>query len=381
MLRIGLLIDTLTGGGAERIVLNFAEGFADFGVDVHIILVKNEIVYDIDESAFNVHWLSEDGLLSRSRWINKLRLAKKLKCLIRRIESDNKRFDFFISNAEDMDRLSKMANLDNVYIRYRNSLKKYIESKVGDKTGLKRIIRKIRWRRKFINIYSNTNIVTVSKALREELVDEIGIKPRLITTIYNPFDFSKLRRRAQERITHPDFPRDKPYIIYAAKLENRKRQDVLLKAYAKLDIPQKLVLLGGVFTESDKAWRQCIIELSRELGISERIVMPGFQQNPYPWIKQADLFVMSSDSEGLPTVLIESLVIGTPVVSTNCPTGPAEILTGELSRFLSKPGEADPLAKNIERALTKYPEITDQHIMPFSMAHSLDSYIQHCNSV
>lgn len=378
MLRIGLLIDTLTGGGAERIVLNFAEGFAQRGTDVHIILVRNEMVYDVEQAAFGIHWLSEDGRLSKSRWMNKLRLSKRLQGLVRKIESDGKKFDFFISNAEDMDRLSQTAKLDNVYIRYRNSLKKYMESKVGKKTGLKKIIRQIRWRKKFIRIYSNVNIITVSNALRHEMMNDIGIKPKSITTIYNPFDFSKLRERAQEKIDHKKFPQAEPYIIYVAKLENRKRQDILLRALAKLNIPHKLVLLGGVFTASDKRWREHIISLGHKLGIGERIILPGFQQNPYPWIKRADLFAMSSDSEGLPTVLIESLIIGTPVVSTNCPTGPAEILTGELAQFLSEPGKAEPLAQNIQRALSGYPKIPEHQLAPFSIDYSLDQYIRHC---
>lgn len=377
MLRIGLLIDTLTGGGAERIVLNFAEGLSARGEDVHVILVMNLQIYQVKPGNFNIHWISEDGMLSKSRWLNKIRLARRLKKLVREIESDGKSFDFFTSNAEDMDRLSRMAGLQNVYIRYRNSMVKRIENKVGNKTGFKRRIRQVRWRRKFVNIYSGRNIVTVSKALQDEIVNQVGVKPKSITTIYNPFDFDTLRQRAGEAIHHLDFP-DDPYIIYAAKFENRKRQDVLLKAFAQAHIKHKLVLIGDAYTDSDKQWRQDMFELINDLGITNRVVMPGFQQNPYPWIKRADLFAMSSDTEGLPTVLIESLIIGTRVVSTNCPTGPSEILTGKFAQFLSEPGEPEPLTSNIEKALQYYPEITDEYLRCFSMHYSLDRYLRCC---
>ncbi|WP_286236633.1 glycosyltransferase [Neptuniibacter halophilus] len=376
MLRIGLLIDSLIGGGAERVVLNFAGGLADMGHDVHIILVKNEQQHQAASDRYQIHYLSEDGELAENRWQNKKLLAQALRDKVTQIENDGQKFDFFTSNAEDMDRLSGMAALENVYIRYRNSMVKYIENKVGNKTGLKRWIRQWRWTRKFRSIYSGRNIVTVSDALQDELVNQVGIKPKSIRTIYNPFDFDLLRSKAAEPID-PALKPDSPYIIYAAKFENRKRQDLLLKAYAKANIEQKLVLIGGTYTESDKRWYEQMLALIDDLGIKDKVILPGFQSNPYAWVKGAELFAMSSDSEGLPTVLIESLIVGTPVVSTNCPTGPSEILTGEFSRFLSPTDDVDGLAANIRAALEEYPAISDEYLHKFSIRNSLQQYIDH----
>ena len=84
---------------------------------------------------------------------------------------------------------------------------------------------------------------------------------------------------------------------------------------------------------------------------------------------------MSSASEGLPTVLIESLILGTPVVSTNCPTGPSEILTGSLATFLSPVGEVDALALNIRRALNDYPKIDDSFLERFHDTYAINQYI------
>ncbi|WP_261843389.1 glycosyltransferase [Aliamphritea ceti] len=376
MLRIGLLIDSLIGGGAERVVLNFAGGLAKLGHDVHIILVKNEQQHQTSDVPFTIHHLSENGVLAESRWRNKQLLSEKLQATVTRIESDGKKFNFFTSNAEDMDRLSKMAKLDPVFIRYRNSMVKYIETKVGNKTGLKKIIRQFRWIQKFRSIYSNRHIVTVSNALQGELVNQVGVKPKSLTTIYNPFDFDLLRSKAAEPID-PALKPQEPYIIYAAKFENRKRQDLLLKAYAKANISQKLVLIGGTYTASDERWYKQMMELIKELGIEDKVILPGFQNNPYAWVKGADLFVMSSDSEGLPTVLIESLIVGTPVISTNCPTGPSEILIDEFSTFLSPTDDVAGLATNIRKALESYPEITDAYLEKFSINNSLSQYIRH----
>ncbi|MGE5467640.1 MAG: glycosyltransferase [Ignavibacteria bacterium] len=372
--RIGLLIDSLIGGGAERIVLNFATKLTALGHDVHIILVKNAIEHDVSQFGFRIHTLSDDGRLSRWRPVNKALLARRLRAAVQAIEADGKRFDFFISNAEDSDRLSRMAGLPNVYIRYRNSLVTYLENKMGSKTGLKRAIRRQRWLRKFRRIYGGRHIVTVSEALRHELVDVIGIRPASITTIYNPFNFDQLRALAAEPAPVPD----EPYIVYAAKFENRKRQDVLIRAFAQADVPHKLVLIGGVYTDSDRRWLAAMERLIDELGVRDRVLLPGFQTNPYPWVKRAALFAMSSDSEGLPLVLVEALVLGTRVVSTDCPTGPSEVLVGELAPFLSPVGDAAALARNIERAVRAYPPIPPGLLERFDANYSVQRWLEHC---
>ena len=375
--RIGLLIDSLIGGGAERITLNFAEQFSSLGHDVHVFLVKNEIEHVLNTQKYKVHVISEDGVLANNKFINKLKLAELLKNKVSDIEKqDNHKFLFFISSAEDMDRLSKMAKLENTIIRYRNSIKVYLNHKIGNKTGLKKIERSIRWKRKFKSVYGNRNIVTVSKALIDEF-DELNIKSKSITNIYNPFDFSAIRTRASESAEYPQ----EPYVIYAAKLENRKRQDVVSKAYAESGIQHKLVLLGGTYTQSDEQWEQQMKALATELDIADRVIFAGFHKNPYPWIKNAELFAMSSDSEGLPTVLIESLILGTPVVSTNCPTGPSEILTGDLARFLSPVGDHKSLARNMVDALSGYPAITESIIERYDSKHVAQQYIGHAEQL
>ena len=90
---------------------------------------------------------------------------------------------------------------------------------------------------------------------------------------------------------------------------------------------------------------------------------------------------MSSDSEGLPTVLIESLILGTPVVSTNCPTGPSEILTGDLARFLSPVGDHKSLARNMVDALSGYPAITESIIERYDSKHVAQQYIGHAEQL
>lgn len=369
--RIGLLVDSLVGGGAERIALNFAEAFRRLGHDAHMIILKNEVEHD--PGSVPVHPLSDDGILSKSRPINKFLLARRLKKVVGEIEADGKKFDFFISNAEDMDRLSEQAGLPLVFIRYRNAMTPVIKGKIGQSRGLKRQIRSIRWYAKFRRIYGGRHIVTVSRALEREMVQDVGIQPASITTIYNPFDFDRIRRLADEPAPIPEGP----YIIYAARISGRKDQHTLIKAYALSKLPHKLVLLGGTTSEGERDYQRRFVEpLIAELGLQDKVLLPGFTKNPYPWIKHAKLFAMSSIGEGLPTVLVESLILGTPVVSTDCPTGPSEVLIGKLAPFLSPVGDAEALAENMKKALESYPPLEEAQLERFRDEYSIGQYLQ-----
>lgn len=375
--RIGLLIDSLIGGGAERVVLNLAEGFRKHGHEVHLILVAHQIQHVLP-AGLQVHALSEQGHLVRHGLLNRLLLAWRLRRTVARIEADGRAFDFFISNAEDSDRLSRLAALPRVYIRYRNSMAEYLRSKLGNKTGLKRMFRQLKWRLRFQLTYSGRDIITVSDAMQHDIVDQVGVHPHSIRTIYNPFDFAAIRAQAAAFVP----PVEGPYIVYAARFSRRKRQDLLLRAFRDSHArhTHKLVLIGDAYTESEKAWQQEMLQLVEALGLGGRVLLPGFQPNPYPWIRHAALFAMSSDSEGLPTVLIESLILGTPVVSTDCPTGPSEILTGRLAPFLCERDDYLALAVRIDEALAHYPAVGDQELARFSVDYSVRQYLAHCGA-
>lgn len=369
MKQIILLNDSLIGGGAEKITLTLAKGFKQKGFNVHIILIKSIIDYDIEDK-INIHTLSENGILFKNKFLNKIVLAKKLKEKVKEIEKNGK-IEMFISNAEDMDLLSKKAKLKNCIIRYRNSMYQYYLKKFSNKKGIKKLYHKLKHYYKFKSVYDNRNIVTVAKALEDDIVNKMKIKPKTITTIYNPFDFEYIRIKANE---YQPFLKE-PYIIYVAKFENRKNQKLLVKAYKKANIDLPLVLMGKTYTESDEKYFKELKQLIKDLELKDKVIFPGFQKNPYPWIKNAKLFVMSSNSEGLPLVLVESLILNTPVVSTDCPTGPSEVLVGDLKQFLSPVGDVNKLAVNIKKALTHYPKFNNEILQKFDINYSINQYL------
>lgn len=374
-MKIGLLIDSMIGGGAERVSLNLAEGFLRKGHEPHLILVRNEIQHALPPD-LPVHVLSEDGHPCAHRLINKLLLAWRLRTLVKRLEADGEAFAFFISSAEEMDHLSALAGLHDVYLRYRNSMVEFYRNKLASRSGLKRLFRCMKWNVILSLFYGRRRLIVVAKALQNEIVNQMGLQPASITTIYNPFDFEHIRAQGA---AFP-VPLAEPYIVYAARFTPRKRQDLLLRAFALSQAREthKLVLLGDTYSTHERGWYAQLLALIEELGLQDRVVLPGFQTNPYPWIKHAALFAMSSDSEGLPTVLIEALILGTPVVSTNCPTGPSEIMTGELARFLCPRDKPADLAERIDCALVSYPEITAALLRRFHCDYAIDRYLQHC---
>ena len=198
-------------------------------------------------------------------------------------------------------------------------------------------------------------MIAVSDSAKKSLLDFVGAKPAKIETIYNPFDFSKIRVLADEN--NDAIPKEK-FVLHAARFDlEQKRQDVLFEAFKQVKTPCKLVLL----TKKSNPLQNLI----DSYGLNDRIIIAGFQNNPYNWFKKAELSVLCSDYEGLGNVIIESLVCGTPVVSTSCPSGPAEILTGESAQWLVPVNSPDTLAEKIDEALNTAIEIDEKIITKF----------------
>lgn len=132
-------------------------------------------------------------------------------------------------------------------------------------------------------------------------------------------------------------------------LKRQKRHDILIKAYAKANVQEKLVLVGtGELLEASK-------KLVKDLGIEDKVIFTGFKKNPYPYMKHAKLMVLSSDFEGLGLVILEALALGTPVISTDCPSGPNEILANQ---YLVAVQDVDELASRIRLFVEKDTEVS-----------------------
>jgi glycosyltransferase involved in cell wall biosynthesis len=192
-------------------------------------------------------------------------------------------------------------------------------------------------------------IVAVSNGVADDLSRVSGISRQSIRVIYNPVVSSTLIAKSTEPACHPWLSNDRiPVVVGMGRLTRQKSFETLIHAFATVrsQIPSRLIILG----EGEE--RPFLERLMMNLGIAEDVDLPGFISNPYPFLSKASLFVLSSRWEGLPWVLIEALACGSKVVSTDCPSGPREILDNGAFGQLCPVENVSAMATAMIRALT-----------------------------
>ena len=160
-------------------------------------------------------------------------------------------------------------------------------------------------------------IIAVSQGIADDLSENFGVPHGKISVIANPVDSARIRESADETVK---LPVDGPFLIAISRLSKNKNAILAVEALAQSDTDLPLVILG------EGPERATIVARAQELGIADRVIMPGFVANPYPILRVARCYLSGSNAEGFPNGLIEALALGVPAISTNCPSGPSEIL-------------------------------------------------------
>jgi glycosyltransferase involved in cell wall biosynthesis len=347
-LKIALVITNLRGGGAEKAFLKLAALMQRRGHDVHLFLLEN-IVEHLPETAVTVHALTGPGRALGKGFVGKRLAAARLRRQFRQQETE-RAFDFTLVTLPFADEVVHLAGLPRVWHRIANTLSVEIEN-LRQRSASKASRRLARYRR----LYRAKNLIAVSDGVAEDLQGELGLTDANIVRLYNPFDLNEIRRLAAE--IPAGLPRE-PYVVHVGRFAPQKRHDLLFNAWRIAALPHKLVLLTPPSPALDA--------VIADAGIAGSVIIAGFQQNPYPWIRGADALVLSSDHEGLPNVLIEALICGTQIVSTDCPSGPREIMTGALARFLVPAGDAQALAAALREAVSNPIPLADVNLSRFS---------------
>ncbi|MGH8444683.1 MAG: glycosyltransferase [Solimonas sp.] len=191
-------------------------------------------------------------------------------------------------------------------------------------------------------------VVAVSQGVKDDTLRVTGLPEARVHVIRNPVITARLAEQAAEAVPHA-WLADKtlPVVIGMGRLTRQKDFPTLLRAFAALQAqtPSRLIILG------EGKDREALTQLAAELGIGERLLLAGFQKNPYAWLARADLFVLSSAWEGSPNALTEALALGIPSVSTDCPSGPIEILDRGRYGPLLKIGDHAGLAAAMRQTL------------------------------
>jgi len=187
-------------------------------------------------------------------------------------------------------------------------------------------------------------VVALSEGVRGELIDDCRLEPERVVTIHNPVDVADFRKRA--RGSARPWTGEGPMVVAAGRLVRQKGFDILLRAFAKLRTSEaRLAILG------EGPDREALMRLAGELGVAERIVMPGHVADIAPWFAHAAAFALSSRWEGFGHVIVEALACGAPVVAFDCPHGPADIIEDGRTGMLVPPLDGAALAAALDRVL------------------------------
>ena len=227
---------------------------------------------------------------------------------------------------------------------------------------------------------SADGIVAVSDGVADDLASTSGIPRERITTIYNPIVGPDLAVMAQAPLDEPCFgPSAPPVILAVGRLDPQKDYPTLLRAFARLRGKRalRLVIVGGKSLDNPLHGEE-ISALAARLGVACDLILPGYKDNPFAYMARAKVFVLSSTREGLPGVLIQALGCGCPAVSTDCPSGPREILDGGRYGALVPVGDHAALAAAIEATLEKPIESAALKAWAdnFSIDRAVDSYLR-----
>jgi len=199
----------------------------------------------------------------------------------------------------------------------------------------------------------------VAEGVAQDLLSNYNVPQKNLSVIYVPFELDEISKVAESPIPaiHSHIF-SKPTIVTVGRFTSQKRFDIAIEAFNNLcqdyAIDANFLILG------DGELRPQLEQQVQNLGLTDRVFMPGFVENPHTYVKSSQVFLLSSDYEGLPRVLIEALVVGCPVVATNCPSGPYEILKGgECGGLITPMGEPEKIAEGIARIL-KNPELAQK---------------------
>lgn len=301
--RIAFVINSMGPGGAERVLDQLMRMAPPGAWDCHLILLDDEKRWREPPETVTVHQLdTKRGMLAGIRAL-KTKLAAIKPALV----------VSFLVRANVATVVAARALGIPCIISERSQLSTHLEN---EHAGLRRAAATAAPR---LTYPLADRVIAVSDGVRSDLVRRFGVKRDRVQTIYNPYDLDRIRREA---LADPEFELPERFLVSAGRLVRRKGFDDLLDAYAKASIDLPLCILG----EGEE--RERLNGRIRAMGLDARVHLLGYARNPFAILGRAEMFVSPSHCEGFPNAIAEAMVLGIPVVSTDCPSGPAELLDG-----------------------------------------------------
>ncbi len=356
--RIAFFLPSLYGGGAERVAVNLLKGMLKLDVPLDLVLATAEGPY-------------LDQIPEQVRVVD-LRAGRAIKATLP--------LSLYLQQNKPSALLSHLnyANVVAIVARELARTKTRLvvvehDTLSAGKTQLLRgklVPTLVRW------LYPRADaIVGVSQGTMRDLQVNFGIAGEKLSTIYNPVVNDELLAKAQAPLDHPWFqPEAPPVFLGVGRLSQQKDFWTLIEAFSLLRKQRmaRLIILG------EGEYRTQLETTIARLGITEDVSLPGFVKNPYAYMSRARAFILSSRWEALPTVLIEAMACGCPVISTNCPTGPEEILESGLYGTLVPIANATALSKAMLQVLDDHQnrDLLVQRATDFSFERAVNEYLE-----
>ena len=354
---LAIFLPGLYDGGAERILLNLAEGIAARGFPVDLVLSRAEGPY-----------MSQ---IPDSVRVIDLKAARVLMCLPALVH--------YLRTERPAAMLSALyANIIAVWARRITGIpQRVVISEHNTLTSVSHGEKDLRWKlypelARWFYPWAD-GIIAVSKGVADDLTLTTKLSPTQIQVIYNPIVTPDLQKRSEAPLDHPWFRRGEPPVVLGVgRLTAQKAFGLLIEAFARVRKSQsaRLIILG----EGEE--RPKLEAMIRQLGLEQDVDLPGFVSNPYPYMAHAALFVLSSKWEGLPTVLVEAMSLGTPVIATDCPSGPREILGNNQYGQLVPVDDPGALTLAIQNSLAHHISCSSEESWkPFKLDVVTDQYL------
>jgi glycosyltransferase involved in cell wall biosynthesis len=355
---IAFFLPAVRGGGAQRVVVNLVEGITGRGLPVDLVLAEADGVF-LDHLPPAVRLVD----LGASRLLGSLRpLAGYLR---------RERPRVLVSSMSHANLVALWAArlagwVTPVVVTEHNTMSQSTRHDNPVARGL--------WPYLLRTFYPwASNVVAVSRGAADDLARTSGFPREQVEVVYNPVITPTIMALAREQPDHPWYaPGQPPVILGVGRLTRQKDFPTLIRAFAEVRRRRaaRLILLGE---GEDRSKLEVLV---RQLGLTQDVSLPGFRENAIAFMANSALFVLSSAWEGLPTVLIEALAAGARVVSTDCPSGPREILQegrlGALVPVADVPALSQAMIHALEQPANTVPP---DALTPFTMDAAVDHYL------
>lgn len=320
---ISIFINSFTSGGAEKVVLTLLQKFEQKNLDLDVVIIEKEQFYELPKQISSTYLTQFDSLEKGLLKIPYLFIcAPKLKSHVDKnnikiVQSHLPRAIFINAFAKMLGSKHHAQAIIHARINFEDKpwvLRKFI----------KWVYRKV--------LFQMDTVISICDVMKNEQDEYLLLKnhPNHMR-IYNPHNLGKIREMSNETPTDFVFSSEKKYIICVGRWVGLKRFGDVIQALSQLENDKvELIFIGNGEEEMP------LKEIAKKHKVESAVHFLGYRDNPYQYLSRADIYVLSSDTEGLPNIIIESMVCGTPVISSDCISGPREILhpTSDLTSIL-----------------------------------------------